>query len=148
MADDRTPPDAPSTPRYVDRDDGWTLAAELLTATFLWGGVGWLLDRWLGTGPVLMAIGFVLGNALGVYLLWIRSHERFIRDHEDLLARRQRRVPPPGASPRPPAPVGPHDEPIEPFPPFPHRRREVPVPGDSTGPSPAPTDQAARAGRG
>ena len=30
-------------------------------------GVGWLLDRWLGTKPWLMAAGIVLGAALGFY---------------------------------------------------------------------------------
>ncbi len=79
-------------PRHVDRDDGWTLAAELLTATFFWGGVGWLLDRWLGTGPVLMAIGFVIGNGLGIYLLWIRSQDRFVKEQQELLAHRGART--------------------------------------------------------
>jgi F0F1-type ATP synthase assembly protein I len=136
MPDDPMPPGAPSAPRYVDRDDGWTLAAELLTATFLWGGVGWLLDRWLGSGPVLMAIGFVLGNALGVYLLWVRSHERFTRDHQDLLARRARRTPA-AAPPRPPAPapVDRYHEPLEPLPPSP-RRGVI----DPTAPPPASAD--------
>lgn len=134
MAEHRTPPGVPSTPRYVDRDDGWTLAAELLTATFLWGGVGWLLDRWLGTGPVLMAIGFVLGNALGVYLLWVRSHDRFTRDHAELLAKRAR---PPHGAPRAPTPIDPYDEPPEPFPAFPRPPRgpasRSPAPADPPG---------------
>ena len=30
-------------------------------------GVGWLLDRWLGTGPWLMVAGIVVGSALGLY---------------------------------------------------------------------------------
>jgi len=80
----------PRTPRYADRGDGWTLAMELLTATFMWGGVGWLADRWLDTAPVLMVLGFVLGNALGVYLIWVRSQDRFTREHTELMARRAR----------------------------------------------------------
>lgn len=76
------------SPRYVDGGDGWTLAMELLTATFVWGGIGWLADRWLGTDPVLMAIGFVLGNALGIYLIWLRSQDRFTREHAELIGRR------------------------------------------------------------
>jgi len=78
------------TPRYDDGGDGWTLAAELLTATFVWGGIGWLADRWLETAPVLMLLGFVLGNALGVYLIWVRSQDRFTREHTELMARRAR----------------------------------------------------------
>ena len=30
-------------------------------------GVGWLLDRWLGTHPWLMVTGLVLGAAVGFY---------------------------------------------------------------------------------
>ncbi|HEX8773072.1 MAG TPA: AtpZ/AtpI family protein [Pyrinomonadaceae bacterium] len=30
-------------------------------------GLGWLLDRWLGTTPWLMVVGIVLGSALGLY---------------------------------------------------------------------------------
>lgn len=89
---DRSARDAP-VPRYADRGDGWTLAMELLTATFLWGGIGWLIDRWLGTAPVAMAVGFVLGNALGIYLIWIRSQDRFTREHAELMARRSRTIP-------------------------------------------------------
>jgi ATP synthase protein I len=128
MGERRTPPGVPSQARYVDRDDGWTLAAELLTATFLWGGIGWLLDRWLGTGPVLMAIGFVLGNALGVYLLWVRSHDRFTEDHQRLLARRARST----TRAMPPTPVHPYDEPPEPFPAFPRRERAATPTSDGT----------------
>lgn len=32
-------------------------------------GVGWLLDRWLGTKPWLMVAGIVLGAAAGFYEL-------------------------------------------------------------------------------
>lgn len=34
-------------------------------ATFL--GLGYLLDRWLRTGPWLLVAGIVLGSALGLY---------------------------------------------------------------------------------
>lgn len=84
------PGSGPRTVRYADRGDGWTLAMELLTATFVWGGIGWLADRWLATAPVLMLLGFVLGNALGVYLIWVRSKDRFAQEHAELMARRAR----------------------------------------------------------
>jgi len=29
--------------------------------------IGWLLDRWLGTGPWLLVTGIVLGSAAGFY---------------------------------------------------------------------------------
>ena len=30
-------------------------------------GVGWLLDRWLGTRPWLMVVGLILGAVVGFY---------------------------------------------------------------------------------
>ncbi len=70
----------PSTAQYGARlmrtspnQDGWFLAVNLVTATLVWGGIGWLLDRWLGTAPWLMSIGFVVGNACGIYLLWLKT---------------------------------------------------------------------------
>ena len=92
-------PEGGRAPRYADRGDGWTLATELLTATFVWGGIGWLGDRWLDTAPVLMVVGFVVGNALGVYLIWIRSQDRFTLEHAQLMAQRARTRQPPGAPP-------------------------------------------------
>jgi len=70
----------PSTAQYGARlmrtspnQDGWFLAVNLVTATLVWGGIGWLVDRWLGTTPWLMSIGFVVGNACGIYLLWLKT---------------------------------------------------------------------------
>ena len=95
----------PRPVRYGDGGDGWTRAAELVTATFVWGGIGWLGDRLLGTAPVLMALGFVLGNALGVYLIWLRSQDRFEREHADLIARRGRSTRGPATGERGAAPT-------------------------------------------
>ncbi len=47
--------------------------AELLTATFTWGIIGWLADRWLGTDPWLMSIGWVVGFGTGFYLIYART---------------------------------------------------------------------------
>jgi Putative F0F1-ATPase subunit Ca2+/Mg2+ transporter len=63
-----------------DRGRGWEdYLAEFLAAILTWAGIGWLLDRWLGTDPWLLIGGAILGNSLGIYLLWIRSkaeHEK------------------------------------------------------------------------
>lgn len=61
---------------WHDLDGGWAMTVELLTATFVWGGLGWLLDRWLATGPWLMVAGFVLGIILGNYLIFLRADEQ------------------------------------------------------------------------
>jgi ATP synthase protein I len=61
---------------WADFDSGWVMSAELLSATLTWGAIGWLLDRWLGTTPWLMVVGFVVGNATGLYLVWHRSNQQ------------------------------------------------------------------------
>src|SRR5680860_1724229 len=50
----------------------WTV--ELLAGILVWGGVGYMLDQWLSTGPWLLAIGCMVGNGAGLYLLWLRSN--------------------------------------------------------------------------
>lgn len=60
---------------------GWEdMLAEFLAAILVWGGIGWLVDRWLGTEPWLLIAGVVLGNSLGIYLLWLRSDADARRD--------------------------------------------------------------------
>jgi ATP synthase protein I len=38
----------------------------------VWGGVGWLLDRWIGSGAVFTVIGILGGCGLGIYLGYMR----------------------------------------------------------------------------
>lgn len=53
---------------------GWDdMLADFLAAMLLWGGIGWLVDRWLGTGPWVFIVGMVIGNFLGIYVLYLRS---------------------------------------------------------------------------
>lgn len=52
--------------------DAWTKVAELLTATAVWGAIGFGLDRLFGTWPVLFTIGALVGHATGIYILWHR----------------------------------------------------------------------------
>jgi F0F1-type ATP synthase assembly protein I len=46
---------------------------ELLAGILVWGGLGWLADRWLGTDPWLLAIGIMLGFAGGMVLIGLKS---------------------------------------------------------------------------
>ncbi len=68
------------------------MVAELVSAVVTWAGIGWLLDRWLDTGPVLLLIGIVIGTVAGFYLVLIR-HNRMIAEM----------APPYGSRPRPKA---------------------------------------------
>ncbi len=39
---------------------------ELVVSVLVGGAIGWALDRWLNTSPVLLLIFFVLGFAAGI----------------------------------------------------------------------------------
>ncbi|HYJ45396.1 MAG TPA: AtpZ/AtpI family protein [Pyrinomonadaceae bacterium] len=53
----------------VTRKTGLVYAAVLsfVISTVSMLGVGWALDRWLGTGPWLVVTGIVLGAGVGFY---------------------------------------------------------------------------------
>lgn len=58
---------------WAGMDQASVMGTELLAAILTWTVLGWLADRWLGTGPWLMVAGALLGNAAGLYLVWLRS---------------------------------------------------------------------------
>jgi ATP synthase protein I len=45
---------------------GYRVSVELFAGMLFGGGLGWLLDRWLGTKPWLMFVMFLLGAAAGL----------------------------------------------------------------------------------
>ena len=51
----------------INRDEsrGWSIAAEFVGAMLVGGFLGWVIDRWAGTGPwgmiILLLLGFVTG---------------------------------------------------------------------------------------
>jgi F0F1-type ATP synthase assembly protein I len=70
MAGDQSPQqsggsDAPSS----GSGQGWTALAYLISGMAVWGFVGWLVDRWLGTDGIAAGIGAVVGAAGGIYLV-------------------------------------------------------------------------------
>lgn len=56
----------------------WTVLAYLISGPALYGGLGWAVDRWLGTSPVFVMVGIVGGMALALYVVWVRygAHDR------------------------------------------------------------------------
>lgn len=48
-----------------------TIIAYLITGPSVFGGLGWLLDRWLGTG-FLIVVGLLGGMAMSLYVIWLR----------------------------------------------------------------------------
>lgn len=59
----------------------WAMVADVVTGTVLWGAAGYGLDRLLGTRPWLMSIGFLIGNAAGVYAATL--HVRRMQERND-----------------------------------------------------------------
>jgi ATP synthase protein I len=65
----------PSEPRKDDApppqgaEAGWLAISYLIGGMVVWGGIGWLVDHWLGTKGIAMGIGAVIGGAAGVYLI-------------------------------------------------------------------------------
>jgi len=49
----------------------WSILSYLLSGMIVWGGAGWLLDRWLGTS-FLVLVGLLVGTAASLYLVWLR----------------------------------------------------------------------------
>ena len=45
----------------------YAAAFTLFASVAVFCGLGWLLDRWLGTAPWLMVVGLLLGAAAGFY---------------------------------------------------------------------------------
>lgn len=42
------------------------LAAELVAGVIVGGCIGWALDQWFGTGPIMMVVFLMLGSAAGI----------------------------------------------------------------------------------
>lgn len=87
-------------PRDRGAGRGHDLVSVLLSSVLVVGGIGWLLDRWLGTAPWGLVLGVLAGNACGLYLIAVhtRSAEEVERrrlhdaeQREMAAARRSRR---------------------------------------------------------
>lgn len=56
--------------------EAWTAVSYLICGIAIWGGAGLGLDRLLGTSPILTVAGMLIGNASGVYLIYLRLMPR------------------------------------------------------------------------
>jgi F0F1-type ATP synthase assembly protein I len=65
MAGNQTPKQSGSS----GANTGWAAVGYLISGIAVWGFVGWLVDRWLGSDGIATAIGCVLGAAGGIYLV-------------------------------------------------------------------------------
>lgn len=60
-----------SQPDEKPKGDPWHAFGYLVAGVVFYGLLGWLADRWLGT-RYLVAIGILVGAALGIYLTYSR----------------------------------------------------------------------------
>src|SRR3954447_8236647 len=80
-SDPSGPGEPPPEPRPAsEADQAWRAFAHLLSGPLVYGGAGWLADRWLGTG-FLLPVGLVGGMALSLYLIWFRYGTHWTRTH-------------------------------------------------------------------
>ena len=66
-------PDPPPPDRQSN--DAWNAVGYLLAGLIVYGGIGYAVDRWLGT-KYWTLLGLLLGGALGVYLVHVRYGRR------------------------------------------------------------------------
>lgn len=53
-------------------ETGWSVVSTMIGGLITVGGLGYLVDRLVGTQTVFTGIGFVLGAGVGVYIVYLR----------------------------------------------------------------------------
>lgn len=81
-----------SGPDHSGSNEGWAVISTLLGGFAVWGGIGWLLDRWWGT-HFAVPVGLIVGMALGIYAVVARA------DHPVTPAETRPNDPQPGPPP-------------------------------------------------
>lgn len=74
---------------WTGLDQASVMGVELVAAILTWAGIGWLLDRWLGTAPWLLAVGALVGNGAGLYLVWLRGGRLAARETTEATGARE-----------------------------------------------------------
>jgi ATP synthase protein I len=72
MAQQRPPAAGPDD---EPKGDPWHAFGYIVAGVVVYGLVGWLLDRWLGT-EFLVAIGILAGAGLGIYMTYARFNKQ------------------------------------------------------------------------
>jgi F0F1-type ATP synthase assembly protein I len=60
---------------------GWGIAATMLGGILVWGGVGYLIDRLVGTSGVFVVPGMLLGAGGATYIVYLRHGRGDRGDH-------------------------------------------------------------------
>ena len=54
-----------------DENAFWSIFGYLLSGLLFWGGLGWLIDKWIGKSYFLLP-GLLIGTGVAFYLVWLR----------------------------------------------------------------------------
>jgi F0F1-type ATP synthase assembly protein I len=65
------PPDPDAGHPRLEEARMWNVVSYLISGPVMFGGIGWGLDRWLGTG-FFVPVGILTGMAVSLYLVWFR----------------------------------------------------------------------------
>ena len=76
MADRKSPDDKPKSD---GSEMGYRALGYLLSGIIFWGGLGYLIDLWLGLPKVGLLVGMLVGAAAGMYLL-IKQMSKLLTD--------------------------------------------------------------------
>ena len=69
--------------------DPYSISGYLLAGMVLYGGLGWLIDKWAGTSNVFTPIGVIFGLAAALYLTFRQVSVLERQEREALLAKRR-----------------------------------------------------------
>jgi len=80
----------PNPPRKSEKKvDPWSITGYLFSGMVLYGGLGWLIDKWAGTSNVFAPIGVVFGLAAGLFLTFRQLSVLERQEREELLRKRR-----------------------------------------------------------
>lgn len=65
-------PDEERSDAWSGMGTGWAITSTMVGGIAAWGGLGYLVDRLVGTERLFLPMGFVLGAAGAIYLIWLR----------------------------------------------------------------------------
>jgi hypothetical protein len=62
---------SPASPDDQPKGDPWHAFGYIVSGVGVYGMIGWLADRWLGTS-FLVAVGILVGAGFGIYMTYAR----------------------------------------------------------------------------
>lgn len=61
----------PSEESRHEQNAAWNAVSLIVAGVLFWGGIGWLVARWLDN-QIFVAAGVMLGAGAALYLVWVR----------------------------------------------------------------------------